>query len=371
MALSILIIPDKFKGTLTAQAAAQAVAKGWRKVRSQDHLELLPMSDGGDGFGEVMSKALKARVQNIKTIDAAHRACSAQWWWDAKTKTAVIEAARINGLAQLPHGRFHPFDLDSFGIGAVIRAASAKGARRCLVGIGGSATNDGGFGLARSLGWEFLDREGNQITNWTQLHSLVTISPPKRTHWFEELVVAVDVQNLLLGKKGCSRIYGPQKGLAEVDFPLAERSLRRLAAVVKKQFNRDFANEPGAGAAGGLGFGFHAFLQASMEPGFDLFARHANLTRHLRSADLVITGEGAIDQSTLMGKGVGQIAERCRKLKIPCLGLAGHVAIPKNATGYFTHAYGLTQITSLPNAKARPAFWLEQLAKQAARNWPK
>lgn len=370
MALKVLIIPDKFKGTLTAQAAAQAMAKGWRKVRPQDLLELLPMSDGGDGFGAVMSQALQAKAQNIKTMDAAQRPCSAHWWWDARTKTAIIEAARINGLAQLPQGRFHPFDLDTFGIGAVIRAAHAKGARRCLVGIGGSATNDGGFGLARSLGWEFLDRGGNQITSWTQLHSLAAIARSERTRWFEELVVAVDVQNLLLGRQGCSRIYGPQKGLAEGDFPMAERALRRLAAVVKKQFNRDYANEPGAGAAGGLGFGFRAFLYARMEPGFDLFARHANLIRHLRSADLVITGEGAIDQSTLMGKGVGQIAERCRKLKIPCLGLAGHVTIPKNVASHFTEAHGLTQITTLPNAKARPAYWLEQLAKQAARNWP-
>jgi glycerate 2-kinase len=370
MALKVLIIPDKFKGTLTAQAAAQAMAKGWRKVRPQDHLELLPMSDGGDGFGEVMSEALQARVQKIKTIDAAHRPCSAHWWWDAKTKTAIIEAARINGLAQLPQGRFHPFELDTFGIGAVIRAAAAKGARRCLVGIGGSATNDGGFGLARSLGWEFLDRAGNQITNWTQLHSLAAIAPPERTRWFEELVVAVDVQNLLLGKQGCSRIYGPQKGLLEGDFPHAERSLRRLAAVIKKQLRRDFANELGAGAAGGLGFGFRAFLQARMEPGFDLFARHAGLARHLKSADLVITGEGAIDQSTLMGKGVGQIAGRCHKLEIPCLGLAGNVSIPKNVASHFSQTLGLTQITSLPNAKARPAYWLEQLAKQAARNWP-
>src|SRR2546423_13546107 len=148
----ILIAADKFKGTLTASQATAAIAKGWAKARPADHLELLPISDGGDGFGEVLSALWKARKRAVHTIDAAHRPLRARWWWEPKRKAAIIESARIVGLAQLPPKQFHPFDLDTFGVGAVIHAAAKQGARTCLIGIGGGATNDGGFGLARALG---------------------------------------------------------------------------------------------------------------------------------------------------------------------------------------------------------------------------
>ena len=192
------------------------------------------------------------------------------------------------------------------------------------MGIGGSATNDGGFGLTRALGWEFLDRQGERIERWTALDQLEQIRAPQRRRWFNSFVVATDVRNRLLGRRGATRVYGPQKGLRPQDFTLAERCRGRLARVVKRQFGCDVAREPGTGAAGGLGFGLLAFLGAELQPGFDLFARQAALERHLRAADLVVTGEGAIDRSTLMGKGVGQIAQRCCKLKIPCLGFGRH-----------------------------------------------
>ncbi len=365
MALKVLIIPDKFKGTLTAHEAAAAIARGWRKARRADVLELLPMSDGGDGFGGVMSELLGARRQMIKTVDAAHRPCRARWWWESKSKTAIIESAEVVGLAKLPPKKFHPFKLDTFGLGAVIRAAAAKGARRCLIGIGGSATNDGGFGMARALGWEFLDRAGKPITTWTRLHVLATMQPPERTRWFEEMLVAVDVQNTLLGAQGCTRIYGLQKGLTPKDFAMAELNLRRLAAIAKQHAKRDFASEPGAGAAGGLGFGLRCFAGARLEPGFELFARKANLLQRLRAADLVITGEGAIDQSTLMGKGVGQIAQWCGKLKVPCIGLAGTVLARSKSS--FAQEHGLTDLTTVEKAKSKPAFWLEKLAERVAQ----
>jgi len=178
MPLRVLIIPDKFKGTLTAQAAAEAIARGWRGARPGDTLDLLPMSDGGDGFGEVTGSLLRAKRQVVTTVDATHRPCRSLWWWKPEDETAVIESARVIGLAMLPDGRFHPFDLDTFGLGAVVRAAARKGARRCLVGIGGSATNDGGFGLARALGWEFLDDNGHRIERWTGLDKLARVLHP-------------------------------------------------------------------------------------------------------------------------------------------------------------------------------------------------
>ena len=368
MALKVLIMPDKFKGTLTAPAAAEAIARGWRKARTGDLLSLLPMSDGGDGFGEVTSALLKARVQRVRTVDAAHRPCVAKWWWEPSTRTAIIESAAVIGLAMLPPKRFQPFRLDTLGLGAVVRAAVQKGARRCLMGVGGSATNDGGFGVARALGWVFLDRQSEVIEGWTGLSQLARIRPPQRCHWFSSLVVATDVQNRLLGGKGATRIYGPQKGLRPQDFALAERCLSRLARVAQAQLGRDFAREPGAGAAGGLGFGLLAFLGAELQPGFDLFARQAALERRLRTADLVVTGEGAIDGSTLMGKGVGQIARRCRQLKIPCIALAGRVSAGLGRRAFFTQAHALTELTTVGQAKARPVYWLERLAQQVAHN---
>jgi len=366
MPLRVLIIPDKFKGTLAAPAAAEAIARGWRTARPQDDLDLVPMSDGGDGFGEATSALLQAKGRRVKTVDAAHRPCVARWWWEPRTKTAIIESAAVIGLAMLPPKRFHPFRLDTLGLGDVVRAAAGKGARRCLVGIGGSATNDGGFGLARALGWQFLDHSGQPIECWTGLSRLERIRAPQRRRWFARCLVATDVQNPLLGSRGATRIYGPQKGLRPPDYAVAERCLGRLARVVEQQLGRDFARVPGAGAAGGLGFGVQAFLGAELTPGFDLFAQHAGIERRLREADLVITGEGAIDRSTLMGKGVGQIAQRCRRLKIPCIGLGGVVSVSSGAKESFAQAHALTELTSVREAKAQPARWLERLARQVA-----
>ncbi|MGO8675529.1 MAG: glycerate kinase [Limisphaerales bacterium] len=364
----ILIVPDKFKGTLSAGAAAQAIARGWGKARPRDSLILLPMSDGGDGFGEVISGSLKAELQTISVIDAAHRPCAAQWWWEPRSRTAIIESAKVIGLAMLPPNEFHPFVLDTAGLGALVAALAAAGADRCLAGIGGSATNDGGFGLARALGWEFLDRAGHSIEQWTALDKLARLRAPRRRRWFKELRVAVDVQNPLLGPQGATRVYGPQKGLRPDDFAQAERCLGRLARVVRRQFDHDFAREPGSGAAGGLGFGLLAFLGARLEPGFELFARRAGLVRHLRRAALVITGEGSIDASTLMGKGVGQIARHCRELNIPCIGLAGvvHDRLGAQFSHGFTQLRALTELASLEKAKTQPARWLERLSQRVA-----
>src|SRR5215472_3879377 len=140
--LRVLIAPDKFKGTLSAADAAQAIAQGWHHARPKDALELVPITDGGDGFGQVMASLLKARPRKISTINAAHQPCKCTWWFEPRTKTAIIESARVIGLAMLPPKKFHPFELDTFGLGAVVNAARAAGARQCLVGIGGSATND-------------------------------------------------------------------------------------------------------------------------------------------------------------------------------------------------------------------------------------
>jgi len=375
MPLRVLIVPDKFKGTLTALQAAEAMALGWRRVRPRDHLEQLPMSDGGDGFGEILSGLVGARAQPLTSVNAAHRPCRVRWWWEARRRTAIVESAEVIGLAMLPPGRYHPFELDTFGLGKVLLAAAKRGCRRLIVGIGGSATNDGGFGLARALGWRFLDKQGHEIERWTDLRRLHSAQPPqvRRTARGSpcrpaHVTVAVDVLNRLLGAQGCARVYGPQKGLRREDWPLAEACLRRLALVVKRQGGTDFAAIPGAGAAGGLGFGLMAFAGAKVESGTELFARHAGLSERLRHTNLVITGEGALDRSTLMGKGVGEVARLCRTLGVPCIGLAGVIHDAPLLRKRFAQVHSLTPgLTTPDQARARARYWLSRLAARVAK----
>jgi glycerate 2-kinase len=370
MALKVLITPDKFKGTLPAPAVAEAIARGWRKVKPGDALELLPMSDGGEGFGEVMGRLLGAEVQTVRTVDAAHRPVIAQWWWKRKTATAVIESATTIGLALLPAGKFHPFELDTFGLGAVLRAAANAGAKRCLLGIGGSATNDGGFGLARSLGCRFFDRRGGEIRRWRELAALARLEPPEAPLRFGELVVAVDVQNPLLGPSGCTRIFGPQKGLRAEDFEAAERCLARLAAAVEEQSGCQYADERGAGAAGGLGFGMRCFAGAKLQSGFEVFSHRADLARRVKAAQLVLTGEGRVDEQTLMGKGVGALAQMCRDFNVPCIVFAGEISKSARPAELFNRAYALSpEFTSREHALAEPAAGLEKAAEAAAKNF--
>lgn len=371
--MNVLIVPDKFKGTLTAQAAAGLIAQGWLRARPEDRLSLLPMSDGGDGFGEVLANLSKAEFHSTRTTDAAGQPHDANWWWDASAGTAIIESAGIIGLALLPPGKFHPFNLDTSGLGIVLQKAAAHGARKFLIGIGGSATNDGGFGVARSLGWRFLQEDGSQIVAWTELHRLSRVVRPESSQPDGEFVVAVDVQNPLLGPTGASRIYGPQKGLRPEDFPIAEAALGRLAVITERDLGMPgAAQEPGTGAAGGLGFGLRCFLDAKLESGFAIFSRIAKLRGQIRQSDLVLTAEGAIDPSTLMGKGVGEVAAMCRAEDVPCIGLAGTLALAgagEASAQLFQHTYGIVpQLTDPADARANPSRWLPELACMAASN---
>ena len=368
MALKVLIAPDKFKGTLPAPAVAEAIARGWRNIKPEDAVELLPMSDGGEGFGEVLGRLLGAEEQTVQTVDAARRPVTVDWWWARNSKTAIIESATAIGLSLLPPGEFHPFGLDTFGLGAVLQAAADAGANRYLLGIGGSATNDGGFGLARSLGWRFFNRHGGEIQRWKELVALIRLEPPKMPARFGELVVAVDVQNPLLGPSGCTRIFGPQKGLRAEDFELAERCLARLAAVAEEQCGCKSADEGGAGAAGGLGFGLCCFAGARLESGFEVFSHHADLARRVKAAQVVLTGEGRVDQQTLMGKGVGALARMSRDFDVPCIIFAGEISKSAAMAELFNGAYALSPaLTSREHALAEPAIWLEKAAEAAAK----
>ena len=209
MARRVLIAPDKFKGTLSALEAAQAIATGWRQARPEDTLILQPISDGGDGFGVLLAEALNGKLTSCEASNAAGQMIIATYWL-TPDQTALIESANVIGLAMLEPSERAPLENDSSGLGQVIQHATTNGAKRLIIGIGGSATNDGGFGMARGLGWEFLDSANNSLPKWPALTQLNSIVQPLNRP-LPPITTAVDVQNPLLGPNGCTRIYGPQK----------------------------------------------------------------------------------------------------------------------------------------------------------------
>lgn len=367
--LRVLIVPDKFKGSLTARQAAEAIADGWAEVRPDDRLELLPMADGGDGFGAVMGDLLGAQRRLCRTVDAAGRPRAAEWWYEQERSTAIIEAAQVNGLGLLPSGCFHPFALDTFGLGTLLRRVAESGASRIYLGLGGSATNDGGFGLARALGWHFRDRTGTEILRWIDLDRLATVVPPTDALVLPELIIAVDVQNPLLGARGASRIFGPQKGLRSEEIAEAEACLKHLAEVMRDMLGEDHALLPGAGAAGGLGFGLKAFCGGTFRSGGEIFMEVAGLPKRLATHDLVITAEGRFDGQSLMGKGVGLVAAEATRVGRPCLCLAGSLEKGAAETAWpdFQALAIVPEVTPLAEAMARPEECLRRLAAHAAR----
>jgi glycerate kinase len=364
--MKVLVVPDKFKGTLRAEEAARAIEAGWREARPGDEVELLPMSDGGDGFGEIVGVLLGAQKQTAKSVNAAHESIEANWWWSKRTRTAVVESANVIGLAMLPPGRFHPFELDTLGLGQLLQTIGREhSGAELIIGIGGSATNDGGFGMARGLGYKFTDVAGYCLDRWVSVSELMTIEKPGEAVAFGKVTIACDVQNPLLGPNGASRIYGPQKGLREEDFAIAEKCLGRLAEVVKRDLGKDCSEEAGTGAAGGLGYGLRVFLDGKFEGGFDIFARLARLKEKIERADLVITAEGSIDAQTDMGKGTGAVAKLAREAGKRCVGLAGY--LPQKENRAFDLALGMApELTTVEEAKREPAKWLRKLSEVAA-----
>ncbi len=365
MPASVLIAPDKFKGTLTAPQAAQAIANGWRAARPQDEIVEQPISDGGDGFGPLLAAALGAEKIPVQTVNADDQPITA-CYWKAPNGSALVESANIIGLAMLRDDQRRPMAIDSTGLGIALQQLSQSEAKEIIVGIGGSATNDGGFGAARALGWIFLDEQSREIKRWTELSQLTKIVRPQNAFPFP-ITVAVDVQNPLLGAQGCSRIFGPQKGLRESDLPQAEAALARLADIWTNQTGENTATRPGAGAAGGLGFGLNCFAGATIQPGFDLFAEATGLPKMLSHADWMITGEGSMDQQTAMGKGVGELAQLARQNNCRTIVLSGMIEGREALQPHFDQIRALTEITSPSKAKENAAQWLEELAHQTAQ----
>jgi glycerate kinase len=320
--MRILLASDKFKGALSAQGVAQSCEKALKTVFPEAVFDACPMADGGEGTTEAMVAALGGVWRETTVLDAQARPRLARFGWVPVTRVAILEMSAASGLAWVQDLPPQPARASTFGTGEMLLAAAACGASQIIIGIGGSATNDGGLGVAVALGWRFFRADGSafQPTLETILEAVrlerPTTPPPK-------ILVACDVDNPLLGPRGATRVYGPQKGVQ--DFAWFEARLAHLAHLASAANGRDLQDQPGAGAAGGLGFGLMAFAGGQLTSGFALVSAQVGLAERIRQADLVLTGEGRLDEQSLQGKGPVGVAQLAKSLGKKVVGVAGSV----------------------------------------------
>jgi glycerate 2-kinase len=320
--MRVLVAPDKFRGTLTARQAAEAVATGWRRTRPDDRLDLAPMADGGEGTMTALVDALGGEVVRITATGPRGDQVEAEFGIadGADGRLAIVEMASASGLALLSPSRRDPRLTTTRGTGELILAALGHAPARLIIGSGGSATNDGGAGMAQALGVRLLDEQGRELgAGGAALAGLTRVDATGIDRRLRDVicVAATDVDNPLTGPAGASVIYAPQKGASADDVVVLDRALAHLAAIVQRDLGLDLRNEPGAGAAGGLGFGLMAFLGAHVRPGFDVVAEALGLSSRVAEADLAITGEGRLDAQSLRGKTPAGILRLGRELSVP------------------------------------------------------
>lgn len=331
----VVIASDSFKGSLTSLEVGEAAARGVQKARQEAACEVVAVADGGEGTVEAIVSALKGRLINVKVSDPLGRSILATYGLCGET--AVIEVAAASGLPLLEATERNPWLTSSRGTGEVIRDALLRGCRRFMVGLGGSATNDAGLGMLQALGYRFLDADGKEVgEGGGETGRVVTIDDSQAMQELKEakFTVACDVTNPLTGAQGASRVFGPQKGADAEMVEKLDKNLASFAAVTEKflhssglykQEKMDFANRPGAGAAGGLGFAFLAFLGAEMKPGIEMVLDAVGFAERLEGASLVITGEGRLDRQTCMGKTPYGVLKYAQRAGMPTIAIGGAV----------------------------------------------
>ena len=343
LSLRIVIAPDSFKGSLTAMQAAEAIAAGVRRARPDAEVILMPLADGGEGTVEALVVATGGWRHNARVMGPLGGPVEAAWGRLGPGGDAVIEMAAAAGLPLVPPDKRDPRRTTTFGVGEILRQAVEAGAKRLIIGLGGSATNDGGAGAMQALGVRFWDAAGDPlpapITGGDLIHlARVDASALHTLFAGVEVVIASDVTNGLLGPTGASAVYGPQKGADAATVAELDAALTRYAAVLSRDLGRDVAALPGAGAAGGMGAGLMAFLGARMQSGIDLVLDAARFEERAQGADWLLTGEGRIDAQTLSGKTISGVLRRCRPLGIPAIAFGGSV---DDAAGELLAAEGL------------------------------
>ena len=355
--MNILIAPDKFKGALNAREAAENIAKGLLDVLPDAQVEIVPMADGGEGTAEAVCDARGCSWVECKAHDPLGRKIDARYGWIDQEKLAVMEMSEAAGMQRLSESERDPIRATTLGVGEMILDAIQRGAKQIIIGLGGSATNDGGFGMARALGYRFaFEHEDEQDRQSViELMNLARIQRPEDLE-FPKIVAAVDVRNPLLGEDGATRVFGPQKGASKDDLDNLERALMKLADIVAREFGFDYRNEPGAGAAGGLGFGLLSFCSGTIQPGFQVVAEAVHLEAKMKDADLVITGEGSLDRQTLEGKTPSGVARLARKLHKPVFAIVGRAIQDQQLSELFDGIY----------ENARPGMSQQENMKRAA-----
>lgn len=361
--MKIVIAPDSFKESLSALAVATEIEAGFREIYPHAHYVKLPVADGGEGTVQAMIDASGGRRVDLQVRGPLGEPVQAFYGIMGDGATAVIEMAAASGLELVPVARRNPLHTTSYGTGELIKSALDAGARRFVLGIGGSATNDGGAGMLQALGGKLLDDAGEELASGgAALAALARIDLSALDARIVDCVfeVACDVSNPLVGAQGASHIFGPQKGATAEMVATLDASLRHYAAVIARDLGQDVAEVPGAGAGGGIGAAMLVFLKGSLRPGSEIVTAAVGLDAAVADADLVITGEGRIDSQTIHGKtpiGVARVAQRHGK---PLIAIAGSLAPGAGVV----HAHGIDAVFSVVG---RPCT-VEQALADAASN---
>ena len=324
--MKILIAPDSFKETLTATDAANAIEEGFLDIFPEANILKLPIADGGEGTVDVLVTATQGKYFSTKVSGPTGEYINAKWGMLGNSKTAVIEIAEACGLHLVALKKRNPMNTSSFGVGELILAATDEGAEHIIIGLGGSATNDGGMGFLKAIGVQFLDSFGKELTGGVE--SLNTLSDINITSIDSRLKgvsfeIACDVDNPLIGPQGASVIFGSQKGADEKMINQLDNLLSHYSRIASSKLNNNLSMQPGAGAAGGIGYGFLAFLKADQKSGVQIILEKLNFEQHLLTTDLVITGEGRFDSQSLRGKAPMGVIDYARKHKCSIFVIAG------------------------------------------------
>ena len=346
--MKILVAPQEFKGSISALSAAEAAKTGILRVFPQAEVVLCPVADGGDGTLETLVEVSGGEVRTCSVQNPIGETIQAQWGAMGDGVTAVIEMARTSGLVLLSLAERDPLNASTYGLGQAISEALDEGFRRFIVGIGGSATNDAGAGMAQALGANLMDGRGNAINfGGAALSNLQTVDISNMDSRIKDskFLVACDVSNPLTGTEGASAIYGPQKGATPEMVRSLDDALSNFATVVKKDLKKDISEISGAGAAGGLGAGMMAFMGAELKAGVDIVLDTVNLRDKLSSVDLVITGEGGMDFQTVYNKAPIGVARIASEHNIPTIAIAGLLG----SNFKIVHEHGIRAATSIVN----------------------
>ncbi|HEY2567951.1 MAG TPA: glycerate kinase [Candidatus Udaeobacter sp.] len=340
--MRILIAPDKFKGALDAREVAKNIADGLHDILPDAAIEIVPMADGGEGTAEAICEARRGTWLKCKAHDPIGREIETRYAWIEDGQVAVMEMSEAAGMRRLSENERNPIRTNTFGVGEMILDAANRGAKEIIIGLGGSATNDGGWGMARALGFQFKYEHEQNEKRLSDLLNLDRVEKPRDLN-LPKIIAAVDVQNPLLGKNGATRVFGPQKGASEDELKVLEQALTRLADVVAEDFGFDYRDKPGAGAAGGLGFGLMSFCGATIRPGFDVVAEAVGLESKIKEVDAVITGEGSLDRQTLEGKTPSGVAKLARELGKKVFAIVGRYDGDGQVRALFDEVYELTR----------------------------